>query len=302
MWTNIHINYAENTCCLTDWKTSFRTGVVYSDLQAYFFLFLDKILAMRAIWTGAIGFGLVNIPIRIFSAVQSSTLDLDKLDKKDHSNIKFQRVNENTGKVVEWADIVKGYKYDGEYVVLSDEDFEKASPEKSKVIAINEFVKEDQIDPAFFDSPYYLEPAKGGERAYALLREALKETGKVALGTYVMRTKENFCMLRESNGMIILFKLRFPEEIRAADDLKIPEKVDIKPAELKMAVSLINQLTPKKFDIEQYKDSYTAELMTIIDAKAHGTKVKRPEIKMVKSKTKYLMSQLKESLERKKAS
>src|SRR5687767_6829763 len=108
---------------------------------------------MRAIWTGAIGFGLVNIPIRIFSATQSSSLDLDMLDKKDHSNIKFQRVNETTGKVVQWADIVKGYKYDGDYVVLSDDDFEKASPEKSKMIEIQEFVKEEEIDPAFFDSP-----------------------------------------------------------------------------------------------------------------------------------------------------
>lgn len=257
---------------------------------------------MRAIWTGAIGFGLVNIPIRIFSATQSSTLDLDMLDKKDHSNIKFQRVNENTGKVVQWSDIVKGYKHEGDYIVLTDEDFEKASPEKSKMIDIQEFVKEEEIDPAFFDSPYYLEPAKGGEKAYSLLRAALKETGKVALGTYVMRTKENFCMLREANNMIILFKLRFPEEIRDASDLKIPEKAEVKPAELKMAVSLINQLTPKKFDITKYKDTYSAELMNMIEAKASGVKVKKPQIKMVKNKTKDLMAQLKESLERKKAS
>src|SRR5690606_40876264 len=118
---------------------------------------------MRAIWTGAIGFGLVNIPVRLFTAIESSTLDLDMLDKKDHSNIKFQRVNENTGKKVEWADIVKGYMYDDQYVVLTDEDFEKASPEKSKVIGINEFVQVEKIDIDYYDTPYYVEPAKGGE-------------------------------------------------------------------------------------------------------------------------------------------
>ena len=164
---------------------------------------------MRAIWTGAIGFGLVNIPVRLFSATQSSTLDLDMLDKKDHANIKFQRVNESTGKKVEWKDIVKGYKWEDEYVVLTDEDFEKASPEKSKVIGINEFVPVEKVDIDYYDTPYYIEPVKGGERAYALLTEALKETGMVALGTYVMRTKENFCMLRAVGNMIELIKLRF---------------------------------------------------------------------------------------------
>jgi DNA end-binding protein Ku len=258
---------------------------------------------MRAIWTGAIGFGLVNIPIRIFSATQSSTLDLDMLDKKDHSNIRFQRVNENTGRKVEWGDIVKGYKYNGEYVVVSDEDFEKASPEKSKMIGINEFVKEEQISSLFYDTPYYLEPSKGGEKAYALLRDALKQSGKVALGSYVMRTKENFCMLKAQDDMLVLMKLRFPEEIRKPDELKIPAKADVKAAELKMAVALINQLTPKKFNIEKYKDTYTEQLVKLIEAKASGKKITQPKFKMVHNKTKDLMAQLKESIEtRKKAS
>lgn len=255
---------------------------------------------MRAIWTGAIGFGLVNIPVRLFSATQSSTLDLDMLDKKDHANIKFQRVNESTGKKVEWKDIVKGYKYEDEYVVLTDEDFEKASPEKSKVIGINEFVPVEKVDIDYYDTPYYIEPVKGGERAYALLREALKQTGMVALGTYVMRTKENFCMLRSVNNMIELIKLRFPEEIRSAEDLNIPEKTEVKPAELKMAVSLIKQLTPKRFDISKYKDSYSDQLMKMIEQKAKGKKVTKPKFKLVYNKSKDLMSQLKESLENKK--
>jgi DNA end-binding protein Ku len=257
---------------------------------------------MRAIWTGAIGFGLVNIPVRIFSATQQSSLDLDMLDKKDHSNIRFQRVNESTGKKVEWADIVKGYKYEGDYVVLEDGDFEKASPEKSKVIGIDEFVKEEDVSHLFYDTPYYLEPSKGGERAYALLRDALKQTGKVALGTFVMRTKENFCMLKVQDDVIVLEKLRFPEEIRSTESLNIPGKEGVKAAEMKMAISLINQLTPKKFDIEKYKDTYTEELMKVIEAKAKGKKVTQPKFKMVKNKTQDLMSQLKESLDKKKAS
>jgi DNA end-binding protein Ku len=255
---------------------------------------------MRAIWSGAIGFGLVNIPVKIFSAIQESNLDLDMLDKKDHSNIKFQRVNETTGKVVEWGNIVKGYKYNDDYVVLGEEDFKKASPEKTQVIAIEEFVKEDQVDIIYHETVYYVEPAKGGERAYALLREALKQSGKVALGTFVMRTKENFCMLKAVDNMVVLIKLRFPEEIRSTDELSLPEKVTIKPAELKMAVSLINQLTPKRFVIDKYKDTYSASLMKIIEAKAKGKRVAAPKFKIVKNKTKDIMAQLKESIERSK--
>src|SRR5437763_862356 len=125
---------------------------------------------MRAIWTGAIGFGLVNIPVRIFSATQDSNLDLDMLDKKDHAKIRFKRVNEASGKEVPWENIVKAYDYDGKYVVLDDEDFQKASPERSKIIEIVEFVKETEIQSIFYETPYYLEPQKSGVKAYALLR------------------------------------------------------------------------------------------------------------------------------------
>lgn len=257
---------------------------------------------MRAIWTGAIGFGLVNIPIRIFSAIQSSNLDLDMLDKKDHANIKFQRVNEDTGKVVDWKNIVKGYKYNDEYVVLEEEDFEKASPEKNKTIAIEEFAAEEDISGDYYDTPYYIEPAKGGERAYVLLREALKKTGKVAIGTFVLRSKENLCMLMAVEDIIMLFKLRFDEEIRTTEDLNIPTRTTVKPAELKMAVSLINQLTPKQFDISKYKDTYSGELMKLIEAKAKGKRITKPKFKIVRNKNKDLMEQLKESLDKKKAS
>src|SRR6187551_2842519 len=141
---------------------------------------------MKAIWTGSIGFGLVNIPIKLFSAIQTSSLDLDMLDKKDNANIKFKRVNENTNKEVLWQDIVKGYMLDGKYVVLDDKDFAKAAPEKSEHIEISQFVEEKEIDSIYFESPYYVQPDKSGTRAYALLKEALKKTNKVGLGTFVM--------------------------------------------------------------------------------------------------------------------
>lgn len=258
---------------------------------------------MRSIWTGAIGFGLVNIPVKVFSAVDSSSLDLDMLDKKNYANIKYRRVNESTGKEVAWENIVKGYKYDDQYIVLTDKDFEKASPEKTKIIEIQEFVKESEIDTLYFDTPYYLQPGKSGLKAYHLLYKALQKSKKVALGTFVMRTVENFCMLKAMKGNhIVLFKLRFPEQIREVDDIKIPKNLTAKPSELKMAEALIDQLTPKKFSIDKYKDTYSQALLKIIKSKAKGEKVSQPKFKLSHSKAPDLMEQLKESLKPKKAS
>jgi DNA end-binding protein Ku len=257
---------------------------------------------MRSLWTGAIGFGLVNIPVKLYSATQQSDLDLDMLDKKDHSNIRFKRVNEKTGKEVAWANIVRAYNYDGNYVVLSDEDFKQASPEKTKMIEIAEFVEEKQIDSVYYETPYYLEPQKGGEKAYVLLRDALKKTGKTGLSTFVLRTKESLGLIKPSGKLLILQKIRYAQEIREVEDLKVPETAPKAP-ELKMAISLIDQLTGK-FDISKYKDTYSEELMKLIEAKAKGKKIPVPEMKVVHSTSKDLMEQLKASLEtkRKKAS
>src|SRR4051812_31850800 len=134
---------------------------------------------MRPLWTGAIGFGLVNIPVKLYSATESSNLDLDMLDKKDHSNIKFHRVNEKTGKEVKWENIVKGYFINNKYVILDDKDFQKANAVKTKLIEINDFVDAGEINSAYYETPYYLVPDKSGARAYALLREALLKTNKV---------------------------------------------------------------------------------------------------------------------------
>jgi DNA end-binding protein Ku len=258
---------------------------------------------MRPIWTGAIGFGLVNIPVKIYSATESSTLDLDMLDKKDHSRIKFRRVNESTGKEVAWGNIVKGYKMaNDEYVILSDKDFELASAKKSKTIEITEFVNEDDIETVYYETPYYLEPDKSGERAYALLREALSKSKKVGIATFVMRSKEALAVLKANEKVIILNRIRFEEEIRDATQLKLPAKSAVKANELKMATTLIDQLTGK-FDISKYKDTYSGELMKLIKAKARGVKIKEPKLKVVHSKSEDLMDQLKASLsKRKKAS
>lgn len=252
---------------------------------------------MRAIWTGAIGFGLVNIPIRMYSAVQESTLDLDMLDKHDNANIRFQRVNEKTGEEVAWGDIVKGYKFNNRYVVLTEEDMKEASPKKSQVVEIQEFIEEGAINSMFYEAPYYLAPDKGGEKGYILLREALNDTGKVALGTYVMRGREHLCLLKAGGDAIVLLRLRFAEEIRDTNELDLPGNIQIKPNELKVAKALIGQLTTKKFSIKKYKDTYHSDLMKLIRAKAKGVAPKEPKFNIVHSKTKDLMAQLKASLE-----
>jgi DNA end-binding protein Ku len=251
---------------------------------------------MRAIWTGAIGFGLVNIPVKLYSATQGSELDLDMLDKKDHAKIHFKRVNENTGKEVAWENIVRGYYLNNKYVVLTDQDFQKASPEKSKTINIDQFVDASEVDSIYYESPYYLAPEKSGVRAYALLREALRKSGKAGLGTYVLRNKEVLGLIMVRDDVLVLNKIRFAQEIRDTGELDLPD-VKPKPNELKMATALIDQLTAK-FDIRQYKDTYSEQLLKFIKARAKGKgkEKEQPVMRVVHSRTNDLMSQLKDSL------
>ncbi|QEC67158.1 Ku protein [Panacibacter ginsenosidivorans] len=249
---------------------------------------------MKAIWTGSIGFGLVNIPIKMYSAVEESTLDLDMLDKNGHANIKFKRVNEHTGKEVPWENIVRAYMLNDKYVILDDKDFAKASPEKTDHIEIIQFVDEKEIDSTYFEAPYYLEPQKTGGRAYVLLRDALKKTAKAGVGTFVMRNREHVCIIKTIDDVLVLNRIRFAEEIRKTADLKIPTAKS-KPAEVKMATSLINQLT-KPFDPSKFKDDYSDKLLKVIRAKAKGKQVAYKPMKVVHSNTKDLMEQLKASL------
>lgn len=252
---------------------------------------------MKSIWNGAIGFGLVNIPVKMYSAVEDSTLDLDMLDKTDHSNIKFKRVNEKTGKEVKWKDITKGFLIKDSYVVLDDEDFAAANPEKTKTFAIEKFVKEQEIDSVLFEVPYFLEPQKNAENVYNLLVQALLKTKMAGVGTFVMREKEIFGMIRVYEGNILIVnRLRFAQEIRDYKELKIPKDKAPKAAELKMAISLIKQ-TSAKFDPTEFKDNYSLDLMKIIKKKAKGKSAKVvTEKKEETGKVVDLMAQLKASL------
>lgn len=186
---------------------------------------------MKAIWNGAIGFGLVNIPVKIYSATETTKLDLDMLDKSDFSNIRFKRVNENTGKEVKWENIVKGFLIDDKYIVLDEEDYAAASPEKTKILSIDQFVKESEVDSVYFETPYYLEPQKNGENAYRLLLKALEETQMVGIGTFVLRETETIGMIRPyKDNILVLNRLRFDQEIRDYTDLKLPAQKAPKPA------------------------------------------------------------------------
>lgn len=253
---------------------------------------------MRSIWNGAIGFGLVNIPIKIYSAVETSKLDLDMLDKSDFSNIKFKRVNEKTGKEVKWENIVKGFLKEDQYVILEDEDYEAVLPEKNKILSIEQFVKEAEIDTVYFETPYFLEPQKNGENAYKLLLNALNDTDMAGIGTFVLRDREVLGAIRPFQNEILVFnRLRFHQEIRDYSDLNLPPKKAPKPAELKMAKALISQLS-EKFDPAAFKDTYSAALMKIINKKAKGKSVKAPKTKPQKEgKVIDLMAKLKASLQ-----
>ena len=250
---------------------------------------------MRAIWTGAIGFGLVNIPIKIYSATQSSSLDFDMLDRKDHANIKYKRVNENTGKEVEWDNIVKGFMLKDKYIVLEDADFEEAMPEKTKMISLQSFVKLEEIDSIYFDTPYYLEPQKSGEKAYQLLLKALQKSKTAGLGTFVMRNVENLAIIKASDQVLVLNKLRFDEEIRNPDELKIPSSAKISKAEMDMALQLI-KMNSNEFNISRFKNEYSKELLKIINQKSKGKRATIRKINVENTKATDLLEKLKASL------
>jgi DNA end-binding protein Ku len=252
---------------------------------------------MRAIWSGAISFGLVNIPVKIYSAVSRAKLDLDMLDPKNMAHIRYKRVNEKTGKEVPWERIVKGYKLEDEYIVLEDEDFEKASPEKSDAIDIQEFTDLEEIDSMLYKKPYYVEPEKSGKKAYQLLVKALKKTGKVGIATFILRKNESLAVMREKEGMLVLQQLRFAEEIRDTEDLKLPKNVKVKKDELEMAESLIENYSVE-FKAEKYKEQYNNALMKIIKAKSKGKTPKVRKLKRETTESSDLLKQLKASLDK----
>lgn len=254
---------------------------------------------MKAIWKGSIGFGLVNIPVKLFSAVQNSGIDLDMLDGKDHSRIKFKRVNESTGKEVPYDKIVKGYLLDEKYVILEEADFMDASPEKTKMIELENFVNIGEINPIYYESSYYAEPEKQGRKAYALLLKALMQSKKAGVARFVLRSTENLCVIHPMGNVIVITKIRFPEEIRSYEDVDVPPLDTISKKELDVGMALIKQYT-SAFNIESFHDEYSKELMKIIKAKAKGKRATVKKLKPREEETDDLYGQLMKSLSSKK--
>ena len=256
---------------------------------------------MKSVWNGSISFGLVSIPIKLFSGSEERALDLDMLDSHDGERIRYKRVNEKTGKEVEWKDIVKGYKKDDKYIILEKEDFENANVKKSKTIDIEEFVMAEEVSDVLFKKPYFIKPQKGGEKSYALLRDALKKTEKLGVATFVMRQKEHLSLVGVYEDALVLHIIRFDDEIRDTAELKLPQP-KVAKKELDMAIALIDQYT-EQFDFSKFKDVYNEQLLKIIDAKSTGKIAKSDKFESKPTQAKDLMAQLKASLEkRKKAS
>jgi DNA end-binding protein Ku len=254
---------------------------------------------MRTLWRGSIGFGLVNIPIKLYSAVQSSHLDLDMLDSKDHSRIKFKRVNENTNKEVPYDKIVKGYLINEQYVILDEHDFEDASPEKTKMIELENFVNINDINPIYYEISYYAEPEKQGKKAYALLLKALIKSGKAGVARFVFRNTENLCVIHPLGEVLVVTKIRFQEEVRGYDELDVPAIDTVSKKELDVGMALIKQYTDE-FNIESFKDDYSKDLLKIIKAKAKGKRATVKKLKPREASSDDLYTQLMESLEKRK--
>jgi DNA end-binding protein Ku len=257
---------------------------------------------MRAVWTGSIGFGLINIPVKLYTATQSHHLDLNLLRQGDLCQISYARVCSKDGKEVPWEEIAKGYEYqEGDYVVLQKEDLKKITKEKSAIIDIKNFIRDDDIESFFYDTPFYVEPKKEGHKAYALLRETLLNTKTVGIGELVMRNREHLVIIKPHKELLILNKLRYAHEIRSLASLNLPKAELVKPKELEMAKQLISQLS-EKFNPAGFKDTYINELKKIIEAKAKGKKLKTPPVTSETSKITDMMSLLKKSLVKKPSS
>jgi len=222
---------------------------------------------MRAIWKGSINFSLVNIPISLYPATQTDELNFHMLRQKDLSPVSYKRVAQADSKEVPWTEIVKGYEYEkGKYVVLNQEDFQRADVEATQSIDILEFVPLAEVDPIFFDRPYYLEPEKRGARAYALLREALNRTQKVGIAKVVIKTRQHLAAIKPEQKALILELMHFAAELIKPDELQLPERLEAGPRELEMAIDLIDRLSGH-WDSNKYTDQYRKALLDLIHQK-----------------------------------
>ena len=257
----------------------------------------------RAIWKGSISFGLVHIPISLYSAEDSaSDLDFTMLDKRDMAPIGYRRINKKTGKEVEWENIVKGYEYaDDQYVVLGEEDFKRANVEATQTIDITDFVDAADIPSFYFDKPYFLEPAKKGEKSYALLRETLKRTGKIGIANVVIHTRQHLAALIPYGKVLVLNLMRFADELRDPSDLKLPESNAATAKEIEIAEQLVNGMAAA-WEPKKYRDTYHEDLLQLIEhkVKAGDTETVSEEDVVAPHKTAEvidLMALLKRSVE-----
>lgn len=255
---------------------------------------------MRAIWKGAISFSLVNIPISLYPATRSEDLKFRLLRKSDLSPINYKRVAEADGKEVSWEDIIKGYEYEkGKFVIIKEEDFKRADVEATQSVEIVQFVKLEEIDPIFYDRPYYLEPQKKGEKAYALLREALKDSNKVGIAKVVIKTRQHLAAIKPEKSALVLELMHFGEELIDYHQLQIPGQLPVGEKELDMAEQLIDRMTGK-WEPDKYQDEYKHALLDLIQKKVEAggeLPAAAPSGKRKTTNVIDLVSVLKESLE-----
>lgn len=258
---------------------------------------------MRSTWQGSISFGLINIPIVMYSASHERSIDLDMLRRKDNCKIHFKRVCGDTNEEVPYEDIVRGYEIEkGKYVILEKEDLEKAQAEQTHTMDIVSFVKEEEVDSVYFDKPYYVEPVKGGEKAYELLRQALKKSNRVAVAKLVMRTKEQIGLLKAENipvaggkELIVFNRMRYPDEIVPDKEIKVGKKISLEKKEMDLALRLVEQLT-EPFKPEELKDHYREKLEKFIKNREKQKDIKVPAPKEA-TDVKQLMAELERSLD-----
>jgi DNA end-binding protein Ku len=252
----------------------------------------------RAMWKGSLAFGLVNIPIELYSATRDHRPKFRLLHAKDEAPVRYERVCQTEGKPVGWDDLVKGYEYEkGHFVVLTKDDFKTAAVEKTKTIDILDFVDPKEIDERYFETPYYLQPAKGAERSYALLREAIRQSDKLGVAKIILRDAQHLAAVEAIGDALVLTMMRFGDELAALDEFRFPKAHDIRPAELKMAMQLIDSLSAE-WNPEKYTDEYRDNLMKVIQAKLKGRRPALQERETAQSADVIdLMARLRASLE-----
>jgi DNA end-binding protein Ku len=256
---------------------------------------------MRAIWKGSISFGLVNIPIALYPTTRKEDLRFRLLRAKDLSPVNYKRVAEADGKEVPWDEIVKGYEYEkGKFIVLKDEDFQRVDLEATQTVDIQDFVDPDEIDPMFFYKPYYLEPQKGGDKAYMLLRDALGASKKVGIAKVIIKTRQYLAGVKANDGVLVLELMHFAEELVDTGKIRVPKKVEVGKREMKMAKALIDSMRAK-WNPEKYRDDYREALMEVIEEKVEtgGKEIEeKPKLKKTPTKVIDLVSVLQQSLEK----